>query len=157
MGQDGRQLSGLAMSNWSTVRTLFSMKPTKRLLTSSHHDEGAFAREQGSHRARGGEVADVAVSDTFCHGVEGFSEEEQRIEGVRLGKRCQHICGLVSSRGRVINMPRFMMPMVVSAVYIPNKIRGFRDGRLQRHEIETTTVSYAVKDLLHLEWLAPYG
>jgi len=54
-------------------------------------------------------------------------------------------------------MACFMMPMVISVIYVCKKILGLRCGRLQRHKIETTMVGYAVKDLLQLEWLAPYG
>ena len=42
---------------------------------------------------RGVEIADVAVSEGFCGEVERFSDEEQQMEVVRPGKKCQHICG----------------------------------------------------------------
>jgi len=61
----------------------------------------------------------------------------------------------MSSRGRV-SVARFMMPTVISANYVRNKTIGLRDGRAQRHEIETTTVGCAVKDWLQLEWPVPY-
>ena len=61
----------------------------------------------------------------------------------------------MGSRGRVISIPRFMMPTVVSANYVCNKTIGLRDGRAQQHEVETTTVGCAVKDWLQLEWPVP--
>jgi len=63
----------------------------------------------------------------------------------------------MSSRGRAISVAHLMMRMVFSAVYICRKILGLRDGRLQRDKIETTTVGCGFKDLLRLEWPAPYG
>jgi len=48
MWQDGGHLGTLVMSGPSAIRTLFSIEPNKRLLTSSHHVEGAFARDNKS-------------------------------------------------------------------------------------------------------------
>ena len=59
----------------------------------------------------------------------------------------------MSSRARPISVARFMVP----TIHVCNKTLGVRGGRLQRHEIETTTVGCGVKDLLQLEWPAPYG
>jgi len=48
MRQDGNHMSTLGMSGSSAIRPLFSMQSNKRLLTSSHHVEGAFARDNKS-------------------------------------------------------------------------------------------------------------
>jgi len=81
MGQDGSHLSGLAMSNSSAVRTLFSMKPTKRLLTGSHHVEGAFVSENKSPIAREAEKSLMLRCQT--HSAMGLRNFLKRSSGWR--------------------------------------------------------------------------
>jgi len=50
---------------------------------------GVHEREQELHGARGGKVADVAVQDPFCDGVDGFVDEEQWRELVWPGEESQ--------------------------------------------------------------------
>jgi len=131
MRQDGNHLSTLGMSCSSTIRTLFSMKSNKRFLTSSHH---VFAGANKSPIAREAEKSLMLRHQT--HSAMG-------LRNVLIMSSEWRSCGqarnvsiyVVDELHRVISVPRFMMPMVVPAVYVCNKILGLRDGRLQRQEI----------------------
>ena len=81
MGQDGSHLSGLAMSNSSAVGTLFSMKPSKRLLTSSHHVKGALASENKSPIAQDAEKSLMLRYQT--HSAMGLRNFLKRSSGWR--------------------------------------------------------------------------
>jgi len=81
MGQDGRHLSSLDMSNLSMVRTLFLMKQTKRLLTSSHHVEGAFVSKNKSPIVREAEKSPMLQYQTYS--VMGLRNFLKRSSGWR--------------------------------------------------------------------------